>query len=345
MDLEVEIFAVGKWNGMTFDVADLEAMAASHAALKEVHDVPLKFGHNKEQPITDGQPSLGWVEEVLVKGDKLFAKFIDMPKIVYDAMKAKLYKHVSIELDMGVNHKGNSYDLVLSGVALLGADIPAVNTLADLTNYMSKNEKLSFDKRVAFTAINIKQQTEEFSMNELEKAQAEIVALTAKKDALEESVINFSKGKVDSDTKIAEFEAKELADKKEAETAFFAKAKADLTTSLEDLVKSETITPAQREKFMADYKDEKGAIESMNFTLGVLAAGTKGTKGMDSNEDANNTNVNKDDEGKEPDEILMTRISKLQEKDTTLNFTSARNIVFKAEPELAQAYRDMNGGS
>lgn len=342
MELDVEIFAVGQWNGMNFETEDLNMMASSFSSLKEVHKVPLKFGHNEEQPFTDGQPALGWVEKVWVEGTKLMAKFVDIPDVVYKAIENKLYKNVSVELDMGVEHKGSQYTWVLSGVALLGADIPAVNTLADLTNYMSRDE-LSFKKRVAFTAINITKQTEEFSMNELEEAQAEIAALKAKNKAQDEQLATFSKEKVKDEASIAAFKAKEEADKLEAEAAYFAKAKVDMTNTLEELVKSETITPAQREKFTADFKEDKDVIERLNFTLDILKVGVEGTKGMDTDEHTKGNDMKKDDEGKAPDEILMSRINEVREKSPSIEFTAARNIVMKADPELATAYHNMNG--
>ena len=346
MDLTVEIFAIGQWNGMTFDKEDLNMMAAAFNSLKEVHKVPLKFGHNDEQPFTDGQPALGWVSEVWVDGTKLMAKFVDIPEVVYTAMQNKLYKHVSVELDMGVEHKGSYYTWVLSGVALLGADIPAVNTLADLTSYMGKNNELSFKKRVAFTAININKQTEEFDMNELEKAQAEIAALKAENEAKDEKIVNFTKDKVELESKVTEFKAKEEADAKEAEKAYFAKAKSDMVETLEVLVKSGTITPAQREKFTADFKEDKSVIERLNFTLDVLKAGEEGSKGFDKTEHGKGNEVeNEEDEGKTPDEILMSRISAMQEKEPSLSFSVARNKVMKADPKLATAYVNMNGES
>ena len=340
MELKVEIFATGQWNGMTFEIEDLNMMAAAFNSLKEVHKVPLKLGHNEEQAVTDGQPALGWVGNVWVEGQKLIAEFVDIPEVVYTAIKNKLYKHVSVELDMGVEHKGSNYTWVLSGVALLGADIPAVNTLADLTNYMSK--ELPFKKRVAFTAIDINKHTKEFTMNELEKAQAEVDALKAKIEANDEQTAIFAKDKVEADSKIAKFEAKEAADVIEAETAYFAKAKTNMTEKLEEMVKSEIITPAQREKFMADFKDDKSVIERLDFTLDILSEGVS-NKGLDTDEHGKHIkSENKDDEGKSPDVIFSQRINELLVKDTSLTFMSARTMVMKADPELATAYHNMN---
>jgi hypothetical protein len=338
--LDAEIFASGRWNGMEFEAEDLNLIASAFSALKEVHKVPLKFGHNDEQPITDGQPALGWVEDIWVKGNKLFAKFVDIPNEVYAAMQKKLYRHVSVELDMGVEHKGAYYTWVLSGVALLGADIPAVNTLADLTTYMSKDE-LAFKKRVAFTAINIEQANKESEMDELEKAKAEIARLKAENEAKDNSIQTFSKEKADADKELAEFKAKE-AQRIEAETkAKFAKAKEDIITDLDELVKKQVITPAQREKFTAKYEEDDKAIEQLRATIDVLKDGapkdfSKGDTGMESKPN---------DEGKAPDQIVLSRVRKLRLDHPDLDFSVARQRVMEADPELAREYANMNGNA
>ena len=172
-ELDAEIFAVGKWNGMEFTLEDLNNIEAAFKSLKDRHQVPLKMGHNDEQPFTDGQPALGWVKDIWVKGQKLMARFSDIPDIVKDALQKRLYRNVSVELDMGVEHQDQKYPYVLSGVALLGADIPAVNTLADLQAYMSRD--LDFEKRMAFTAIEVKQPMRKQAMSA--EMQAEIDAL------------------------------------------------------------------------------------------------------------------------------------------------------------------------
>ena len=150
--LTAEIFAVGKWNGMPFTKDDLASIAKNFDSFRDLLKVPLKFGHNDEQPMTDGQPALGWVDRVWIDGDKLMAEFADMPSKVMDAIRKKLYRKVSVELDIGVNHKGREYDYVLSGVALLGADIPAVSVLADLDHYMMRRA-FSSGHRATFAAI------------------------------------------------------------------------------------------------------------------------------------------------------------------------------------------------
>lgn len=342
MELKVEIFAIGKWNGMQFDVTDLNLMASAFSALKDVHKVPLKFGHNEEQPFTDGQPALGWVDEVFVEGSKLFAKFVDIPKVVYNAIEKKLYKHVSVELDMGVEHKGSHYTWVLSGVALLGADIPAVNTLADLTSYMKRDNDLTFKKRVAFTAIDNNNFKESFKMDDLEKALAKVKMLEAQAEATQVQVNNFTKDKVESDALVLSFKAKEELAIKDAKVALFAKAKTDMTDKLESLVKSGTITPAQREKFTSDFRDDVVVIEKLNFALDIMTTGDVGSKGFKKDE-TSMSNSKDEDEGMQPDEILVNRVNEFMRINPNATFSASRNQVMKADPALAKAYHNMNG--
>ena len=127
-----EIFSTGTHNNLSFSEADLDAIASAFETLGSASRVPLKFGHNDAQAMTDGQPALGWVERVWRDGGKLLADFTGMPAVVYSAIKQGLYKHVSVELLQGFSRNGASYPWVLDAVALLGADIPAVRGLKDL---------------------------------------------------------------------------------------------------------------------------------------------------------------------------------------------------------------------
>ncbi|MCK5609666.1 hypothetical protein KAR91_47775 [Candidatus Pacearchaeota archaeon] len=337
MELEVEVFAVGTWNGMPFEKNDLMAMASSFNSLKEFHDVPLKFGHNDEQPFTDGQPALGWVGELFVSGEKLMAKFIDMPKIVHDAMKKKLYKHVSIELDMGVEHKGNFYDLVLSGVALLGADIPAVNTIGDLTTYMSK-EKLSFKKRAVFSTAST--ETKERS-NEMADESEELKALKLKLSAsqaetakLVTSNQSLEKEKIDNKVKFKAVEAAEEHRKGVEERNL-------LETRLDAMVKEKKIAPFTRDGFLTDYDQAKDksvityAVESMEKTIdanpqyfGAEQARLK----ADKNKQEGDLNFS---------QIVVARAREYMAKHGEKNFAVAKTAVLRADLELAANYTKM----
>lgn len=190
MDIQgYPIFEVGTWNGMEFTDQDIEDIVQNFNELAAVQHVPLKLGHNDEQPLTDGKPALGWVRNLRKVGKQLVADFVDVPRIIKEAIAKRLYRAVSIELLLGVSHNGKSYNHVLDAVALLGADQPAVNTLPDLQAYLaSRNAKFeSTGRRVAFK-VNAGKRDRDTAQAEtlqrlLAKTTREVVLVTAKSKA------------------------------------------------------------------------------------------------------------------------------------------------------------------
>lgn len=338
--LDVEIFATGKWNGINVTPKMLSELANNFTRLSSTVDVPLKFGHNDEQPMTDGQPALGWVSKVWVEGEKLFATFIDMPEIVYNAMKKKLYKNVSIEALFNVSHKKVEYGTVLTAVALLGADMPAVNTLSDLKTYMTANN-LAFSNHATFSkepqSTNFN--SESSTMNE--KEQAEFDAMKAKVEA-QQKVID------DNATASAKFTADSAKDKAtiqsledEKKATAFAAEKNSVNAELETLVKAGKCTPAQRDDLIKDFTAETAA--NVKFTIGVL----KGSTGNGMNTDEQGQEHNQDDKDKgnlsASDRVDMAA-HKLIAANSELQYDEAVKSVFAADPKLAGEFATENDG-
>jgi len=163
---DVEILAVGKWHGSvtrTYKLETLQNLVKSFKALladRELnYEPPLKLGHDDDQAIIQesGFPSIGWVQALRVKGDKLVADFKGVPKKLADVIKAGGYKKVSSELYFDYSIGGKTWPAVLKAVALLGADVPAVKTIADIRAaydenaipevvvYMAEKQVLSLD--------------------------------------------------------------------------------------------------------------------------------------------------------------------------------------------------------
>ena len=248
-----EIFAVGKWNNMTFTEDDLDDIVANFEKLSVVHKVPLKFGHNDEQPITDGQPAIGWVSRVFREGKKLYADFVDMPKTVFEAVKNKLYRTVSVELLFDVDHQGNRFSHVLDAVALLGADQPAVNTLADLDALLAARTSFAGGRRICFETIAGKKQEsisiekEELEMDEKQLKQFIADAVEPLKQELEK--VTFERDELrlkteQADRERAEFEAEQ---KRQKITA----ARQSINDVLDEAVRDKRMTPAMREIYTA----------------------------------------------------------------------------------------------
>lgn len=151
------IFETGRWNNMSFTDEDLDDIVRNYNELRSLgaQQVPLKLGHNEDQPVTDGKPALGWVENLRRVGTQIIADFVDVPRVLLEAIKQKLYRAVSVEFLLGVKYRGKKYKHVLDAVAILGADQPAVHTLPDLRAYLASRD-LAFDevgRRLAFEAI------------------------------------------------------------------------------------------------------------------------------------------------------------------------------------------------
>ena len=339
-EMEREIFAVGKWNGMEFKEEDLNAIAAAFNTLKKVHRVPLKIGHNEGQPMTDGQMALGWVSEVWVSGEKLLAKFTNMPEVVYQAVNKGLYRNLSIELDFGVTYKGNYFSAVLSGVALLGADIPAVNTLADLTAFLTRGtEGYKCLDRVCFIAAPNTVNRKSFILdrgNDMAD-DAKIAELEAK----------LKKATDDASAYRTRLEASE----KQAKTMKFAQRRKDFATKAEGLVTAKKITPATRDKMVseiAETEDEE-VFAKVEFALDMLAE-APATAGLPTGETAtykrdtasSDPGSGEEDFGANPSVVVADRVAELQTEYPNMQYKDAMATVFRRDKKLAAAWSMMN---
>lgn len=336
----VEVFAVGKWNGMLFQAHDLAAMAQAFEDLKGFHKVPLKLGHNNEQPMTDGKPALGWVTALYVKGDKLCADFSDVPDVIVKAIDKKLYRHVSIELSIDVRYKGRFLPFVVDAVALLGADHPAVNTLGDLNAFLSRDAaEFSIGKRAEFSAVAGSIKETEMDKKELQEAiDAALAPIKAQFVKLEET----NKALVTENTAL-----KQQVEKFETDAAK-AKVEGKRTRAkavLEGLTASEIITPAQREAFTKalgiddDKRLEALDVEALVASFGVKeAVGADGKVAFTKSGAGDKAGVEKKTyTHQEASEALDRRAGELM-TEKKVDYSAAVKLALAEDETLAQAY-------
>jgi hypothetical protein len=342
-----EIFATGKWNGMEFTEADLDEIVENFARLGEIHHVPLKFGHNKEQPVTDGQPAIGWVSRIFRKGDKLYADFKDMPKSVFESIKNKLYRTVSVELLFDVDHDGNRYKHVLDAVALLGADHPAVNTLADLDALLasrtafSGGQRLSFetsagkfkhDKKPSNSEDSLMEDklTKEFVAEAIETAttalRTDLERVTKERDELKVKDEQHEKDKAD-------FAAKQRTEK-------IGVARKQVTALLDRSVREQHMTPAMRDI----YADQIGVSDDdrvLEIDLDKVRKMCNVEKAAPPDGDEGRRKGTSTDG--DPAKDLTTLTYAYMAEHNELNFTRALTFVARAHPDLHREYLDSNG--
>jgi hypothetical protein len=248
----VEIFAVGTWNGDEYTHKDLDDMVQAFKDTSQTIKPPLKLGHDDNQTILQqsGLPAAGWISNLYVKGGKLLADFIDIPNKVYDLLEKGAYKKVSAEIWWNASFNGRTYPKFLSGVALLGSEIPAVITLTDILG-MYSNWKADIKKHYAFNteALIIKKHT-------LDRA-------SQKGDKMEKTEIE---KKLEQDLETEKKKASDL--ESQIKTFQTEVTKKDLALSELEKFKSEAHSKAlEAEKALEDAKLERTLSELQNDKL------------------------------------------------------------------------------
>lgn len=339
-----EIFAVGTWNGLTFTDEDLDAIVTSFDALGLSGRVPLKFGHNDAQTLTDGQPALGWVSRVYRSGKKLLADFTDMPTSIYEMVRAGLYKFVSVELLKNVQAGTRIIPWVLDAVALLGADQPAVGTLKDLQSLtmtrklaLRARARVAFQRDTKFFSTGVPKGMEKHEVDAAIKAalDAQETRLTAKFSA------DIDKLKTDSAAALA-------AEQEKTRKAEVARHRDAIKSKFEAAV-NKTILPATREQFykfarveddtavMALKLEDVDAYIKDNADKALMSKSQQQTQQGDGNED---------EKGMRPDQIVAHRATKLcysrqQDPNKSDHYMRAVTEVLRGDAKLADSYKYM----
>lgn len=332
-----EIFAVGTWNGMEFVEEDLDDIVENFERLQAEHKVPLKFGHDADHK--DGQPAIGWVSRVFREGKKLYADFTGMPRIVFEAIKNKLYRTVSVELLFNVTKDSKErFNHVLDAVALLGADQPAVSGLADLDALLATRTSFAGGHRVTFETIA---GTSKKFHKPLEKDmdKAEIQALIDETtQPLKDANAELQKDLKAANALVAQFKAEKEDNEKKANEKAIKMARDNVVAVLDAAVKGRTMTPAQREL----YEKQIGLDDDVQ----VLKIDVEEIKTMFSVKDEQKQQGldDKDDiDLSDPSESLLAMTKQYQHKHGEDSFNVAFARVSEANPELHQAYLDSNG--
>lgn len=326
--MDMEVFASGKWHGDEYTTQDLADIVANFNELRDSVKPFLKLGHQSKEE----QPALGWVESMRVQGNKIIASVRDIPQIVFEAITKKLYNRVSSEIYWNYKaHTGKTYNYVLKAVALLGASVPEVKTLNDLTTYLSEQ---SADRLLVFS-------------------EAQKIDLNEKED----------NSMPDNNEQIKKFE-EDLKAAKDAETAALAKATAaeqelrtfkeaenkkardakqnDVKAFCEQAVKDGKMPPFVRDAIFPAEKDsvitfsEDGSSVLLPFD--VLKTFIEKVKVMDFSERGADEKDKADLSDKSAGEIVDLRVRDLIDAKKAKTYSEALERVIAEDPELAVEY-------
>lgn len=338
MTITRDIFAVGTWNELPFSLNDLKKMAAAFTALKDELKPPVKIGHTSDEDnrsILEDQISLGEIVDMFVDESqtppKLMAEIDKIPNVVQEAFKKDLFKSVSIELDFDVEHKGAFFDYVVTGLALLGADLPAVNVLSDLNAFMSSNRFRPSTKCAYFSYDNIGGDYMPLTAEqeaELRKQLAESnSALASLQTEVDKSNKDFSTLKSEHEKTVEEI----VKNKFENEVNSFK-------DSLETLVKEFKMLPKTRDDLIKDLSDSETLAKAKFAADAISSSDMDFSTGSDRSQGSNQFKGDEVDAGRE----LIVKAKEYQVKHG-VNFSLALKTVREFETDLTKQWLDSNG--
>jgi hypothetical protein len=136
--LGVELARPGTWqlaSGPLTVTAEMLTAAARYAQRKGARPAAVKIGHTDPRFNGDGEPAMGWLENYRVEDDDgpvLKADVKDMPEWL-KAAAPKAWPYRSIEGWQDIkDDDGETYSLVIDGLALLGVTPPGMSTIRSL---------------------------------------------------------------------------------------------------------------------------------------------------------------------------------------------------------------------
>ena len=164
----MEIFRIGKWNGREFKKEDLERMASNFRELKGQLVPKLKITHRVKQETLAGLASFGDIVNIEARESggslRLFADIDFVPKRVAEWIRDKRFAERSIELRFGFKSGDKTFKDVISAVALLGHEIPAVAGMEPIK--LSKEDNSLETKEEVGITYSLEDETGDFEFEE-----------------------------------------------------------------------------------------------------------------------------------------------------------------------------------
>lgn len=330
----IEIFATGSWRGnkkITVTEADLDQMVASFDALGarvSGFRPPVKLGHSNEV----GGMAYGWVERIWKMGNKILADIVDVPDWLEFAIKERRYDSVSIEMYPSLDYEGKTFQNVLSAVAVLGSELPAVKGLKPLSEslfsdkgeaeVLSKEEDAMFTQEQVDTLIDaaVAKAKAEFKS----AGEAEVAALTAKV--------------TDAETKLSE--ANQRIERADAALAVFKSEAADreINEFIDGAIREGKVLPKQKDALVAMSKTMSGTVKFADKDATALDVLKSFINDAPVKVDLSEKGGAAAKKEKRADLELDKRAKDEMSKDAKLTYSLAVEKVLAGDPALKAAY-------
>lgn len=322
-----EIFSVGKWRGSAVVDATKAMLAEMVSAYDELNSkvsgfaIPIKLGHNKRV----GEPAFGYAENVRMSedGGTLLSDFVDVPPEIVDAITEKRYNTVSVEIWPSVTFGGKTFPNVLGGIALLGAEWPAVKGLKPLSMSADGEAPIQLSKEDEMKTFTEQEHNDAVATLTASHAAALTAANTAANAAADradraEAALSAFQDTAEKSEVTAVIEAAEAAGK-------IVPANKPAILAMAEALRA-TVEPAKRKEAMKTFK---AFVETLPNKVDLTENGRAADPARPG--DAENAGAKVD---------VAARA--LMSADGKLSYRDALTKVFAADPALKQAYAEEN---
>lgn len=353
----VEIFSTGKHRGSdTIDITDtdLDQMVASFETLasQDGFKPVLKLGHEDTQKYfgqRKGAPNLGFVERIWREGNKILADFGNVPDAIIDMIKQRRYNAVSIEMFPKAEIQGKTFANVLTAVALLGAELPAVKGLKELAAYLFEIDEIS-GQRIALEYSDDYDKSKSNASDKIQASEEDGMFKQEQVDALIETAVNKAKSeiKAEFEGKVADLEKQVETLTGERDTAKNAlKEYADATRKgefeaiVDAAIKDGKILPKQKDEVMALAESLSGQVKFGDGEKSATEIFKSLLDGMGKKVDLSEKGTS-DPASKETSDDAMNEVDararKLMSENTDIDYRQAFHTVLDQNEELKQRY-------
>lgn len=354
--LGVEIFSTGtftpggsaKGRKVTITSADLDEMVQSFQELVPIGGFTpvLKLGHAEAQRFmgqASGAPNLGIVKMIRRVGNKIIADFANVPDAVMDLIRLKRFRNVSVEIVPSIEFDGRTFANVLTAVALLGAELPAVKGLKELAAMMFTEAEVSPVQ--ADTIVSYEWEREKMPDTNLTQDQHEALLEAAVTKAVAVAKAEFASG---SEKLTAERDAA-MAEVKTGAAKFSAfqteVATKEAAAMVDGAIKAGKLLPKQKDAAMAFATNLTGTVKFGNEekSMTVLFADFLGAmpSKVDLGEKGGSNVDEKGEEYADANTKVVALIEAARKADKELSYSDALKGVLASDEELKLAYFNM----
>ncbi|MEE8606701.1 MAG: hypothetical protein V3S55_03775 [Nitrospiraceae bacterium] len=332
---------------ITITGVELDEMVESFEQLVPVGGFTpvLKLGHAEAQKFigqTSGAPNLGIVAKIFREGEKVLANFSNVPDAVINLIKQKRFTNVSVEIVPKMDFDGKTFSQVLTAVALLGAELPAVKGLAELSAAVFTQANV-VPLEGEQTVVTFEQEIQDMSETKLTQEQHESLLEAAVSKAVAATKAEFA-----DETEKLTAERDEARDAVKTVTEDYAAhvkavSVAEATTMVEKAIADGKLLPKQKDAALAfatnlsgtvKFGDEDKSMTAMfaDFLGQMPSKVTLDEKGAGSTKEGDVT------EYADASAEVDTKAREAMTANDKLTYADARTLVLNGDADLKAAY-------